>query len=716
MKKAVLALYEGFTKTKAAILLVVVAVYCVLVVLSGGHLGQLVLFALVLLGYIVLPGRLGVALLGPGRMPQGYAWPMALLLGTGFFALLYCVSMRLGFLWLLWLLPPALAVLYIVWQVLTRRRAGRPLPARPKAPQAHQWLLLLLFAALLLVFAFYGVVKNARPAAVGDILLNQDLLWNVGNANSFKLAFPPQDIRFVGVRLQYHYLTELLAGALSLVSGVPAYNILAFYLQPFMLAAMLGCLYAFGRLVYSGNRFKAMLFTFSLFLFGCASLWKILPNGWSVFSNSSITHLVTNINSQATAIVFLCIFAGLFVGAARQRYRVCWLWHLCTLCALLMLCFAKGPLAALVVIGVVLAMVIGLFQKRTGWRGALLGAAILVLFLITYTTVFSSGANDSMTFSTYATLEKGWFGNILRRLGLENPTLSRLATPLFCILQAFLMMPAQFPLYVRGAFTDARHFTRLTTERLFFNAVAIGGLLAFFLFDHPALSQVYFLFGGIFFVNLLAVDGTSRLPALWRAATGKGAAKPKWRLWGSRVVLAFLAVCTAVGVATAGFLYVHMLGSGARQLGRNLGVSEKYPYDLVMTPDDEAAMLWLRDNSAQDALFATNRIHTGARREGISNLYSAFSERQGYMEGFQYAKTNMGVSEEVITARLAVNNTLFSAETAPDEVVRLCEENGISHLVFCTQMDGIDASDVQMTAMVLCFDSPTVRIYTLPNR
>ncbi|MGD9559872.1 MAG: hypothetical protein AB7V55_04610 [Oscillospiraceae bacterium] len=701
-------LYTGYAIPKAVLLVAVAALYLVLVAYGGGNVAAFLLFAVAVAGYIVLPGLLGVQLLGRTRLPAaitGFELPTALLLGSGFFAVLYCFSMRLGLLWLLHGLPPFLALFYLVLLV---RRQGLPRPSRAglaaAAPKPHQWMLLLLFAALLLLYTFTGVVKNAHPLNVGDTLLNQDLLWNVGNANSFKLAFPPQDIRFYDVRLHYHYLTELLAGALSIVSGIDAYDILAFYLQPLMLAALVLCLYRFGRLMWPHSLFKAVFFPYSLFLFSCASLWKILPNGLSVFWNSHITHLITNINSQTTAVLYLAIFCGLFIRAARAKYRTGAVHLLLVLCAFVLLCFSKGPLAALLTISLVLALLVGLFLRQTGWRGLLLAGAFAGIFLLVYFTMFASGANTSMNFNWTKTLEMGYFVNILDHLWRSNLYAHHIAIPVLYVLQSLLMAPAQFPLYLRGLAFDLRHFNKLQPERLFFNAMVVGGLLAYFLFYHPAMSQTYFLFGALFFITLLAVDNLRFLAA-------PGAAAQRWKRIAHRVFVGIVALFALVGFATTAFLYTNLIGSGARQLARNIGLTEKYPYDVVVTADDEAAMLWLRDNTDPTIMFATNRIHTGARKEGISNLYSALSGRQGYMEGFQYALTNMGVAIPVIEERLAINEALFSADTTPADVAALCHENGITHLIFSTQMDG---SDTQLEHLPCLYRSNSIRLYQVP--
>ena len=56
----------------------------------------------------------------------------------------------------------------------------------------------------------------------------------------------------------------------------------------------------------------------------------------------------------------------------------------------------------------------------------------------------------------------------------------------------------------------------------------------------------------------------------------------------------------------------------------------------AVTASDESAALWLRDNTAPGLVFATNRTSSApppAGEDGISNLYTAFSGVQCYMEG-----------------------------------------------------------------------------------
>lgn len=52
-----------------------------------------------------------------------------------------------------------------------------------------------------------------------------------------------------------------------MVSGLPAYDVVAFYMGPAVLLALVCCLFALGNLFYRGDRDKTAAFVFGLFLF-----------------------------------------------------------------------------------------------------------------------------------------------------------------------------------------------------------------------------------------------------------------------------------------------------------------------------------------------------------------------------------------------------------------------------------------------------------------
>lgn len=686
MKQRLAALCDGFVRAKLALCVACVLAYCALVVLSGAGLWGLFVFLLCAAGYLYLPGRFWARVTGMERALPQYAVPLGILLGTGFLAALYCVCRRLDFLWVLRCLPPVLGVFWLIFlrgalprprQALQRLLSGGNVPAYAA-----------LWGVLLVLFACQISVKNAHPSAVGEIILTQDVMWNIGNANSFAIAFPPQDIRFSMVRLSYHYLTEMTLGALSMVSGVSCYDIYVFYAAPAVLAATLCCVHALGHCFYKGDRKKAFCFPFVLLLFNCASLWTALTNGRGVFNNTHLMHIITNINSQGTAVIFLSCFSILLIEMARRDFNVGWRYLAVFLGSFVLACFSKGPAAAIAACSFAITMLFLLPRRPRLGRALAALAGVAAIFLTVYFVIFSSGTNTSIHFG-FRTIEESVVGGWLSAFFARGGAVRALALALGALTLMFCMQPFQFPLYLRGLWQDLRGLWRLPAERLFANGMVAGGFLAYFLFWHPSYSQLYFALIAIFFLNLLAVD---------RLGTPAG-----------RGARAFHTACGAVGLATTAVLIVNFTGSGMRQLARNLDIIPKYPYVSTARAGDEAAMVWLRENTPLTAQFATNRIHSmSVGADGISSLYTAMSGRQAYMEGYTYAVTNMGVSAPVVAEKQAVNAALFDAATPPEQVRGLCEREGIDYLVFSKQYAG-DTS--QLSACAVVYENNDVAIY-----
>ena len=169
-------------------------------------------------------------------------------------------------------------------------------------------------------------------------------------------------------------------GALSIVSGIACYDIYVFYAGPLVLAALLCCLYALGICFYRGHRNKALLFTFAMFLFNCASLWTALTNGTGSFGNTNMMHLITNVNAQGTAAVFVSVFVILFIEMARRCFDVSWMYLTVFLGSFALVCFAKGPAAAIVVCSFAVTMLFVLFRKPRWSRALTALAGVLAVF------------------------------------------------------------------------------------------------------------------------------------------------------------------------------------------------------------------------------------------------------------------------------------------------------------------------------------------------
>lgn len=666
MRKVRTGLFWNEHGWKLTVLLLGFFSYVLLAVKSGGVLWQGVWVAICAVGYLYLPGKAAAKLFGLSEIT--FSPLLQLVFGCGSFAALTCVAARFGAVWLLQVAPLALAAAYFLiyakksFSLQSIKNALYWVQAQ--SGKNSVMLLAALWGIGCLLFGLAITLPAAKPSAVGIAMVpNQDLLWNIGNAKSFSLAFPPQDIRFSQVRFSYHYLTELIWGGLAMVSGIDAYDIIAFWSGPLVLAALLCALWNLGKFFYHDSENRSLLFIFLLLFANCASgifAWE--KNGLGVFGNSNFLHLFTNINAQASILIFLCAFIILFGNAARLRFKVSFRYLVAMCCCFLLCSVAKGPSAAIVMCSFVITMLIViLFQKPDYLKAIGCVVGVVGIFFAVYLFLFSSGANNSMVFGVKTIQDSvsfGWLEEISDRLRLGY-----FGLVFICIVQWFLMQPTQFLLYLRGLPQDVKHLFKLPAERLLANGCIAGGMLAYFLFWHQSYSQVYFALLAFFFTSLLGADAAAKvkLPA----------AKAVISLLAAWAVLSTGMMAASVGAKALPILQQNLTGPTAS-----------------VTADDETAMEWLKNNTEKRTKFATNRIHSYPdANNGISNIYTALSGRQAYMEGYTYALTNMGVSQPVLDEKIATNQTIFYAGNA-QETLRLCKENEIEYLIYDASYGG----------------------------
>lgn len=647
---------------------------------SGAVLWQIPLVWLAAAAAIYLPGTL-LLRAAKTRIAGPQRFLLCCVLGGTFFALLTVLACLTS---LHWLMPAVTGALFVVWAAgwLKRLRTGESLP---KLPADAPWLVLVC-AVCVLLNALWSI-RYTHPAATGSVIPSQDFFWNLGNVQSFLLGFPPEDLRVSGVIITYHYLTELLQAGFILLTGVPAYDMVAFAAYAPVAAGMIGCLYALGVQLWGGESRRALALGSLPLWLCCASLWKALEAGGSRFGNMLFIHVVSNINGQATALAALAAFLALFHRLEQALWREEWPVYAGGIAAFYLLTFSKGPQAALLALALTAALAVRLIvcgaTRLTGGKNlplhmpaagqVLFYAVVCGGFWLVYGGLFSAGAGSSMSLSLTRTVELHFFGSILNAgktvLGAVWPVL----LPVVWLAQGFCMAPAAGLAFGAGALRDIRRLKELTVFDLTLYAAVPGGLLAFYLFDHYSSSQIYFATIAIVCLGILLLR---ELPALWAK-----------RGWFGRLCRAAAAVLLAAGVATALCQTTYLVRS-IPETRAAVTTQNKLP----LTAAEEDGCLWLADNMPADALFATNRMHTGSALEGLSNVYSGLSGRRAYCESIKYALSNMGDQTGDIMQRYGQMEELFHPDTTPQRAYDICARYGITHVLYHPASPGSNAS------------------------
>lgn len=623
---------------------------------------------------IILPGTFWLQIcrtkLGLKELCERAPMSMMLLLGTGFFALISAVSFRLENTFLLDLILPVFAVLGLWSSVrLLKKEKCHPQVVLEPLPM---WI----FAAMLLVYLFVWIPFTAHPQAVGATSIKQDFLWNVGNVNSFFLGFPPQDIRFEGVRLHYHYLNELLCAGISAASGVHPYDLLGVIWPLFCLSGAAACLYEFGHSLYKSRKTA------------CALLLLVF------FTDAQVLyHATTNVNSVATAILYSSIWLSIAAYLWEEEQRVKPISIVLGLCASVLLLMAKDPVGLILILALACAAVWRMLMDRKPGRMTLFAALQMVTLAVVYPLMFSSGANQ-MGISVSATLGRTGFLALADAAGKIHIAFYWLMLPIAALLFLLFTRAAVFVCYFYCAVRRVKKVTQISGMEMLIHASIFGSLLAFFIFDHYAYSQVYFLF--------LATQMAAVITAPYIAVLPE-------KSWKKRVVLA----ACALGIALCAGNTAVTMSQGVFRIGQNIGLAEKDDMMDVL-PDHEQAAQWLEENMQKDETFAVNRYRDLQSAEGNSNLYTAFSGRQSYMEGWLYAVSNMGVPEKTVEERRTQTAIMFSPSSTPEQVLETARAAGVDYLVFDELYAYTGKNGPQFDLLEPVLNLETVKIYRVP--
>ncbi len=674
-------LYDGFIGTKLAFCFVLLSVYLVGLQLAGSSFLLFLYFALACVLLVLLPGYCIYRLLRLECIITDFALPFSFLLGVVALVFVFFVDSSLG-LQRFGVISLLIASGYSIKLIISEKKH------RSAKFTPQNTFLLSVVCALMFVVTFATVMKNAHPSAVGQNMLSQDLMWHVGNANSFLLSFVPSDLRVVGVDLLYHFLNELFSASLSYFTAIPVFDIMAMFGQALFIPMLVISLFSLGKIVY-GEVFRANIFLLSPFFFTCLSLGAVLYTGGSLFTVSLIQALITNINAMSLALCFLCVFTALlFRLFDLQKGRTIAIVLL--MLSFLAVIFSKSPIAAIIALGLVATSIARLIQRKLKPIELLCTALIGALFLFLFINLFSFGANSSTTFSHIETISFGVFGNLLA----DNLTLDTVTTiqslKIFALMsvQLFCISPFTVSVFSVSTIKSILGFKRLDFFNLFCFAVGIGGVVAFFFTSHPSSSQVYFLYIALFFIHLIAIRDFD---------------------FKKKNAITVVGYCIlGISLITTVFLYVNLVGSGFRQFLYHYDIIEKYDYANISKSEDELAGEFLKENMEKDELFLTNRIDDSSPQ--LSGVYTCFSGRQAYLEGYKYTVSNMGGTDDFpdVFAMHANVEMIFSADTDIETIKSFAQQHNIKYIVYSSQAVGDTA---QFDNLEKVFEDGSVTIY-----
>ncbi len=483
-------------------------------------------------------------------------------------------------------------------------------------------ILILSFCVFMLFYLFMGIFSFAKVSQIGAFSYHQDMFFSVGNAASVYNGFPFEDMRLAGTSLNYHFLNDVSAGLLGYSLSIPAYDALCFFYYPVIACLFFCSIYKFCTLLCK-NRI--------LCAFAPAILYFVN------FSNSMLLYdYFVNMNGQGSSTFIALSFAILFFAIYKQQ-KISIINILLIFIYAIVLTLFKSTVAGIVFAALMCAGFVHFIIHKKNYTAIFYSAIALLGFFAVYITVLSKATNNL----------------VFVGIGVLPSSLKA----------AFISTPLIVLIFAICGFHALINIKKQSFLNLFCYATAFGGILAFCLYVHYSASQNYFYFIAVPFA-IFAV-----LPSVLSFCTKRKAA--------CALIISSCVICAFFSIDTLA-LYS---SNGVRALLNIYGIVSD-PYDeSYITAYDEQAMVWLRDNSLQDAVFATNRNNRyKASGDGIFHYYTAVSQRRAFIESYRYTMDYSAMYEEVRRRLENVSDEIFY-NLSEEDAFELAKKEGINYLV-----------------------------------
>ncbi|MGI6153336.1 MAG: hypothetical protein ACOYJB_05825 [Christensenellaceae bacterium] len=626
--------------------------------------------------FVFVPGTALVLLVRPrlSAVAFGIASYMA---GVAINIALYYIVYALSLEEYLLVFMAAVAALSLIYIFRKKERLRQIKPAGK-----DMWVFLLLVACALTLVFFTTVSKNTLPTDAAPYKnYYQDMLWNTGNTVSLANGFPAADFHIQGFSFVYHYFTHVFLAVFYNITGISA------FVLNFKLLAVLQVI-----LFVGAAYLLTTLFTKRLWLRAAVTVLILLTN------EVVLSHMLLHAYATAFSLAFALLAAYFFLRYLKniQSAKPLDADYILFMVMLVVACGAKGLFAAVVLAGAGFSMLYMLTKKqntRVILLHGILAVAISGALLVSLTLGVNTVNGLQVAFGSPLYMDPpAYYTAALQTLtpALSQAAVKLLMYPVFLAVSYIILFAGLIWLFVvliKYRREDMRKEWFLFWAMLF-------GLVCASVFYQPGLSNVLFITAALPFSVLAVVACAQR-----EYATGQTYQKLTAALAAS-VILAMGLYPVPKTVSTVQSVLA-LQEAPASVVGR----------DDIISLGEYEGMLWLRENTQKDAVFAADRqyfTHIEDIQYARYYYYTAFSERQCYLEGFNYVSTHEPNFLEKIDGRL---QTLERAYGNDEIALAELKKNGVGYLVSSTVKHGEFMLDKRFGELV--FENADIRIFAL---
>lgn len=630
---------------KCLSVIAVIAAGCIGIVYFGASVPLLLIMAAFMLFYVMLPGCLAIKASGlSGQHISTY-------LVRGFFAgfainiLLYFLTDLISNNVLLYAVGPVLSIIFLGKEF--QNRSERKVSLRSLVSNIPASL--FLFVALVFIYSFLTTQCTYIPPYLSSYeTIKLDFGFHAGIINGLADGFPPNDTWVSGMTLYYHFFTEMLYSIPVRLFGIHSEEVLL-SCTPYIITPVLSCaLYSLFR-EFTNNDGKHGFYCLSLILSNMFVL-KFYPASWFLY------HLFSNINNAGMGAA--CMLTALPVLKAwdhideseSERKRA---GDVILLAILVMLNTGiKGPMAVVLVGGMVGTVLLGLIMRKVNWRAAAATAISAVAFIFIYVYVVGARGVSSTNAGGNSLLNLWEVTDIFFLKGRVADLFSNRMISLAAVLVAFLLMSltaftVPFILgYLRELFLVLTGRKEFSFSKVTVYASCMVGFIALMVLNYSGHSQVYFGFAALILVPIIS---------FWYLEDIK-ITKPKL----AKVVTIIFIVCLCFTAVTEVQDYARLVGNAQKHYEKRDKNRQKYKN---VSSKEYEALVWIRDNTPEDSLIASDRYYSVSLKDYSCEVrghnthfaYAIYSERDQYLEG-----SGFSLPSDMIDVRVEMINNIDS--------------------------------------------------------
>lgn len=605
--------------------------------------------------------------------------------------------------------------------------------------------------AVICVFTFFSFLKlgvtGVSPINAGYVNGYADSLWIAGNSAALTGGLPATIFDIAGRSYRYHMVSSVLQACAAIVTKISSVNVFFTYWSFVFVPLCILSFFAFASLFFENDKktLKCIITVLLTSYFSIELLYVfnnvLYKNVESIGIIGVFRNLFAFPNGIEIAIPAIVICTVIIIGIYKNTFNTKTAYVMVFAFSFIMT-GAKGPFGAMMASVLFAVLIIELFRKRKiDYKNICIFSACAIAALAGYfifiygkNTIdveyyakdivkygryslndiglneFSGGAptifsfKDSRSVLTVITIWKHVV-NYLSSIGFEISENAAFAIKVMVIpVSVICINPFAIPGFIADAFNNIKNFKKIGRDTILIFGIALCGLAVLFLFQADGNSQYYFLFGAIFFIQIIGYAFVSK---------GFCSFKTGWKVF--YIVMLFLSLFTSVKT----YSEIGMQSVGRwRSIYRYSGSVPEPSYN-TLTAYEYEGLKWIKDNTDKNALLAVDRHYASKVDEGHVPTpndnaryyyYGAFANRHLYIGSWAYTSRTEEMQTQIL-GMMSVNKRLY--EDNVQERIQLMKENNISYIV-CSRFVN-ESMTINDQRLEVVFKNRDMTVYGIKN-